>query len=335
MQGHSRFQVLIVTVLLVVSTQTVAQSALSSTEVPVSLVLTLRGNHGADLSEINSGNLILSRGGERAKIAKVLPLQGGGASLELFVMIDDAREISYGMQVEDIRHFILAQPPTMKIGVVYMNIEGPKIAQDLTTDHALAAQAVRTPLARLANGESPYTSLSELIDRWPPSDGHREILMISNGEDATFSGLETDAVNPYADAAISKAQRSGIVVFTIASSNEAVRPIENGPAGILPAENSLTNAAQRSAGLGRFHLEQIAEATGGEFYYYRSAARLSFAPYLADVTDRLESQYVVSFLAKPGKTPILQSVKVRSKLAHIKVASAERVYIPAATPESP
>ncbi|MGB8066071.1 MAG: hypothetical protein WCF26_29585 [Candidatus Sulfotelmatobacter sp.] len=151
---------------------------------------------------------------------------------------------------------------------------------------------------------------------------------------STGPGAGTGAVDPYADDAISKAQRAGIVVFTIASSNRAGRFSEDGPVGIPSADNSLTNVAQ-SPGLGRFHLEQIAEATGGEFYYYRSAARLSFAPYLADVTDRLASQYRLSFLATPGKTPGLQSVKVRSKLPHIKVAAAEKVYIPAATAERP
>ncbi len=159
MQGYSSFHVLIAAVLLVVSMQAVAQAVPASAEVPVSLVLTLTGRHGADLSGIDSGNLIVNRGGERPKIAKLQPLQGTRAGLELFIMIDDAPEISNGTQVEDICHFILAQPPATKIGVAYMDIEGPVIAQDLTADHALAAQAVRTSLARLANGESPYTAM--------------------------------------------------------------------------------------------------------------------------------------------------------------------------------
>lgn len=332
MEKHSKFHVLmVVAALSVASTQTVAQAVPASTEVPVSLVLTLKRHHGADISGVNSGNLIVTEGRDRAKITDVLPLQGGRAGLELFIMMDDARAISYGTQVEDIRRFILAQPPTTKIGVVYMDMQGPKIVQDLTADHSLAAQAATTPLARLANGQSPYTSLSQLIDRWPPGNDRREVLMISNGEDATFGGVAADQENPYLDAAIEKAQRAGIVVFTIATGNEAVRLAENEPPFIPPAQNRMANIGPRGAVIGKFYLGQIAEGTGGELYYNKSSAPVSFAPYLADLTERLASQYLVSFLAMPGKKAGLQSVKVRSELAHTEAVTAKKVYIPAPT----
>lgn len=143
MEEHSWFHVLVIgAVLIVASTPTVAQAVPAATDVPVSLVPTVKGHHGADISGLNSGNLIVTEGRERARITDVAPMQGGRAGLELFIMMDNAREMSYGTQVEDVGRFILAQPPTTKIGVAYMDVEGPKIVQGLTTDHSLAAQAV-------------------------------------------------------------------------------------------------------------------------------------------------------------------------------------------------
>lgn len=334
MEKNSGFHLLIVVAMLCVAfTQAAAQAAPSTTGVPVSLVLTLRGHHPANMSALNSGNLIVTAGRDRAKVTDVLPLQAGQAGLELYIMMDNVREISYGTQVEDIRHFILAQPLTTKIGVVYMNIEGPTIVQDLTTDHSLAAHAVTTPLAKLANGESPYTSLNQLIDKWPASNDRREVVMISKGEDSTFGDSTPDQDNPYLDTAIEKAQRSGIIVFTIAIAHETPRLPENGPAFIPvpPTRDSLAEIGPRGAVPGKYDLGWIAESTGGEYYYYKSSATLSFAPYLADIRDRLGSQYLVKFLPTPGKKPGLESVKVRSELPHTEAVTAKKVYVPGPT----
>jgi hypothetical protein len=257
------------------------------------------------------------------------PLQGTQAGLQLFVMMDNSGELSYGTQAEDIRHFILAQPPTTKIGIVYMDMQGPKIVQDLTANHALAARAVTTPLGRLANGQSPYASLSQLIDKWPPSSDRREVLMISNGEDAAFAGFGPNTQNPNVDVAIEKAQRAGVVVFTMATSNGTVRLPLDEPTDIPRTPNTLTDSGPRSAGLGKFYLGKVAEAAGGELYYYKSSAPASFAPYLADLTERLARQYRVSFLSKPGSKPSLQAVKVRCQIPHVKAMAAQRIYIPA------
>src|SRR5208337_4029342 len=118
---------------------------------------------------------------------------------------------SRGTQLEDIRNFIMAQPATTKVGVAYMQIGSPKIAQGLTTDHALAANALRVSLGNLASSASPYFSLADLMKNWPSGAERREILMISNGIDHDWNaGMAQD--DPYVDAAIEQAQRAGIVV---------------------------------------------------------------------------------------------------------------------------
>jgi hypothetical protein len=182
------------------------------------------------------------------------------------------------------------------------------------------------PLTNLASGSSPYLSLSNLIEHWAAGDSRREILMISNGIDGISANFGPNQNNIYVDSAIEKAQRAGIIVSTIATSLDTVddhRPDEPIPPGRAFPGLSLANR-------GKNYLNQIAEGTGGESYYYKSSAPVSFAPYLEDYNRRLNSQYLVTFLAQSSKDPSLQSVKFGTDVPHTKLVSAEKVYVPAA-----
>ena len=99
-----------------------------------------------------------------------LPLQGDHAGLEFFIMLDDSSNVTLGSQLEDIRQFINAQPPTTKIGVAYMSNGIAQVMQNLTNDHALAAKALRLPFGNPGASASPYFSLEDLLKRWPSSD---------------------------------------------------------------------------------------------------------------------------------------------------------------------
>ena len=58
-------------------------------------------------------------------------------------MLDDGSNITLGTQLEDLRKFITAQPDTTTIGVAYMRGGIAQVVQNLTSDHALAAKALR------------------------------------------------------------------------------------------------------------------------------------------------------------------------------------------------
>jgi hypothetical protein len=285
-----------------------AQATADRAGVPVSMVVTVKARHGAE-PNISPENVIVSEGRARAKVTDLVPLQGERAGLELFLLLDDSRNTSLGTQVEDIRHFILAQPPTTKIGVAYMQDGATKIAQSLTADHALAAGALHVSLSNLAKSVSPYNSLTDLIKQWPAGTDRREVLMISSGADAVFGDSGPDKDDIYVDSAIEAAQRAGVVVFAIGTSGEQFDT--------------------SNPGRGKNYLSQVAEETGGESYYRESGPVTSFVPYLEDATQRLNRQYLLTFLAKPGKKPGMQSVKVRTDVSHTEIASAERVFVPA------
>lgn len=289
---------------------------------PVSMVVTVQSHHGSDVPVINAGNLTVYQNRDRTKVTDSVPLRGDRAGLELFILLDDSPNISQHKQVEDIRHFILAQPMTTKIGIAYMQTGGSRIEQGLTSDHALAAEALHVQLAHLASSANPYLALSGLMENWPVGENRREILMISNGIDA-LEGSNVDQYDGYVDSAINKAQRAGIIVFTIATSRENLdlnRPEEPSLRGTeFPRVGAASN--------GRNFLARVSEETGGESYYYQSAT--SFAPYLSDLNRRLDDQYLVTFLAESKDDSGMQSVKVSTDVPHTKLVSAKKVYVSA------
>jgi hypothetical protein len=303
--------------------------------VTVSMVVTVEGRHGAEIPNIGAENVSVNESRARAKLTGWVPLQGDRAGLELFVLVDDSVSSSRGTQLDDIRHFMMAQPATTKIGVAYLQEGGTRIIQSLTTDHALAADALHVTLGQLAKTASPYVALADLIKRWPAGSQRREILMISNGVDSFF-GQAPDRDNPYVDSAVEEAQRAGIIVFTINNARgnpslnaDRIATQEIGSSGGSDAEPGHGNLDRARAAGGRNYLSEVADETGGESYHQESGAPISFAPYLEDATRRLQRQYLLTFVAKPEKKAGMQAVKVRVDAPHAEVVSAERVYVPA------
>ena len=63
---------------------------------------------------------MVMEGKERDPVTEWVPAQGDRAGLEFFVLLDDGSNASLGLQLEEIRKFIDAQPASTKIGIAYM-----------------------------------------------------------------------------------------------------------------------------------------------------------------------------------------------------------------------
>ncbi|HEX8816599.1 MAG TPA: hypothetical protein VF753_13965 [Terriglobales bacterium] len=274
------------------STQLFAQA-----NVPVNMLVTVETNNGS-VPEITREDVMVYQGRTRAKVTDWVPYQGNQAGLELFVVIEDIPSSSRGSQLEDLANFIAAQPSTTKVGVAYLQQGAPQIALAPTTDHEAGAKAVRASLGRLTRPDSPYICVSDLIKQWPKGTDRREIVMLSNGIDSE-AGPMVAQDDPYLNSTIALAQREGIAIFTIST-----------------------------RGVGRY-LGRLSDETGGRLYYQASGSAVSIAPYLSDVATRLDRQYLVTFLAKPGKEAGLEPVKIKTEVPHAKLVSADKVYVPA------
>jgi hypothetical protein len=272
-------------------------------------VVTVEAHHGTEVPEIKQQDVTVRQGKERAQVTDWIALRGDRAGLELFVLVDDAlTPTSLGTQLEDLRQFINSQPDTTAIGVGYMRDGSVDISQNLTTEHAQAAKALRLPLGNVGAMASPYLSIGDLIKRWPESRVRREMLVVSDGIDR-FGGV--GPANPYVDTAIERAQRAGIIIHAIYST------------GVGHYGHTHWRFYW-----GQNYLSKMASETGGEAYFLGFGNPVSFAPYLEDLAGRLNHQYLLTFLAKPEKKPGLQSVKLRTEVPNAELVAADRVYVP-------
>jgi hypothetical protein len=282
----------------------------SATGPAVNLVVTVEARHGSSVPDVTRDDVMAYEGRDRDRVTGWLPLQGDHAGLEFFIMLDDSSNVTLGSQLEDIRQFINAQSPTTKVGVAYMSNGIAQVVQNLTTDHALAAKALRLPLGNPGASASPYFSLQDLIKRWPASDERHEVLMITDGLDR-YWGSGPD--NAYVDTAIEQAQRAGVIVYSI----------------YTPGVGHYGHSYWRTY-WGQNYLSQLSDETGGESYYLiGSAPPVSFVPYIEDITRKINHQYLLSFIAKPPKKAGMQRVKVQTEVPNAELVSADRVYVPA------
>jgi len=286
-----------------------AQQATAAGGVPARLVVTVEPHHGSDVPTVNREDVMVYEGKDRDRVAEWIPAQGEHAALEFFILLDDGSDSSLGQQLQDLRKFIEGQPGSTKIGIAYMQNGNARVEQNLTSDHAQAAKALRLPMGAGGANGSPYFSLSDLIKRWPESTARREVLMISDGIDRYYG--TGDLSDPYLDEAIGSAQRAGILVSAIYS----------------PGVGHFGHSYWQTY-WGQLYLAQVADRTGGESYYIGfNGPPVSVAPYLEDLTRRLSHQYLLTFLAKPPKKVGLQPVKLKTEVSNVDLVSADRVYV--------
>src|SRR5271154_5155974 len=161
-----------------------SQEKAVSSAVQVHLVITneaLRGD--GDVPTLQSGDVKVKQGKNSLKVSQLIRAQGDNATLQLFILIDDTLSSAIGNNLNEIRDFINAQPASTVIGIGYMSNADVNVVQNFTSDHALAAKALRLPRGNLSTMDSPYLSLISLIKGWPQEKVRREVVMVSDGLD--------------------------------------------------------------------------------------------------------------------------------------------------------
>src|SRR5690242_2336 len=90
-----------------------------TTQVRMTVTLRVLGDNKR-MPEVNREDVIVRQDKDRLQVTGWTPARGDRAGLDLFIMIDDASNPSLGSQLDDLRAFISAQPPTTSVGVGYM-----------------------------------------------------------------------------------------------------------------------------------------------------------------------------------------------------------------------
>jgi hypothetical protein len=285
-----------------------AQQSPAPEGVPAHLVVTVEPHGGSTVPVVNREDVMVFEGHQRDKVTDWVPAQGDHAALDLYFLVDDSSRSDLGAQFDDIRTFMNLQPPSTKIGVAYMRNGNAQIEQNLTSDHALAAKALRLPMGRGGADASPYFALSDLVKHWQGSSPRRAVMMVTDGIDRYY---ETgDLQDPYLDAAIDDALRAGVTVSAIYN----------------PDVGHYGHSYWQTY-WGQIYLAHLSDETGGEAYYIGfNGPAVAFAPYLEDMTNRLQHQYLLTFLAQPPKKPRWERVRLATEV-NADLVSAGKVYV--------
>lgn len=231
-------------------------------------------------------------------------------TLFLAVLIDDSLDSNIASQWPDLGAFMMAQPESTQISVAYVRNGAAMVAQDFTSDHALAAKALRIPLGNSGAFTSPYLALQDWVKRWPDSNERKSILLISSGIDYFRGGFDT--VNPDVDTTIEQAQKKNINIWTIYSTDSGHRARRN-----------------YEAFLAQGFLSRVSGDTGAESFYIGFGPPVSLKPFLDELQTHLNNQYLLSFVANGGAKGKFERVRVRTELPNTEFFAAPQAYIPA------
>jgi len=281
---------------------------------PVQMMVTIGHHYGHEPPVLTRDDLTVTENYEPLAITNLIPLRGDRAGLELFLLVDNCSNCEPGSNFEELSRFIGSQPPTTTVGVAYILNGRLQVAENPTTDHARAVKALSTPEGN--KPASPFVALADLIRGWPQSSSRRVVLMISNGINPAAADKYQDST---AEAALAAAQRAGVTVFVI----------------YHPSADYLTTDSSKLYA-GQVQLAHVADETGGEAYFLSLGPLPSLAPFLADLTDHLGSQYLLEFRAKPTEgAGALRRVTVKSKIADLDVMVPDKVWVPGTESASP
>ena len=305
-----------------------SQEKAAPSTVQVHLVITDMGlRDDGEVPTLRREDVKVKQGKTFLQVAQLISTQGDNAALQLFILIDDTLSSAVGNNLNDIRDFINAQPPTTVIGIGYMSNTTVNIVQNFTPDHALAAKAVRLPRGNLSTMDSPYLSLISLVKGWPQQNVRREVLLVTDGIDR----LRGEAPSPS-----QLGPRFGPVYHSMPTiSADATSASE-----ISQRYNVLVHSIY-SPGVGRSGrsswdlqvglsgLSKLADETGAECFSLGTSNPVSFKAYLERLQRHFANQYYLVFLAVPQEKAGLQRVNVSTEVPNAEIVAADNVWVSA------
>lgn len=292
-----------------------------------------------EIPALKPNNVQVKQGKNVLTVNQLIPARGDNATLQLFILIDDTCDQSIGNNLNDIRDFVNGQPGTTVVGIAYMSNATIQIVQNFTTDHALAAKAIRLPRGNLSTMDSPYLSLISLVKGWPEQKVRREVLMITDGIDrlrgerAPSSQLTPAYATRYRGMSASGSIGSGTGIATISVDADSAS-ITSQRYGVIVHSIYATGVGRAGrnaweAQVGQSGIAKIADETGGEYYSLGTQNLVSFKPYLDRLQRIFDNQYYLVFEASAKKKAGLQRVKISTEEPNVEIAAADNVWVPA------
>lgn len=278
--------------------------------VPVQMVVTVEPSQGgARAPVLEPGELTVLENRIRVPVTGAQRLTGDMAGMQLLVLLDDStRSSSLGTQLPDLKRFVESLAATTEVSIGYMQNGRAVLTQPFTTDHHKAAAAVRLGNAIPGENGSPYFVLSDVVRHWPSAENatRRAVVMFTDGVDRYYTSSIVD--DPYVDAAIHDAQKVGVMVYSVYLRG----------AGFYGRGSFSTNIAQS-------RLMEVSQETGGYAYFEGFTDPVTIQPFLRNLQQRLDNQYLVTIAARNEKG--FQPIKVQSELPGLKLSAPAQIYV--------
>ena len=297
---------LLLAVMALAASLPLTAKAAASDSTGVTFTVTAVDNTNAAPPELKKDDVHLYTGKEQVQVADWKRSQ----KLYLALLIDDSLESSVANQWSDLRAFIMAQPETTYIAVAYARNGSAMVAQDFTTDHALAAKALRLPLGNSGAFTSPYLALQDWIKRWPDSSERKSIMLFSSGIDYFRGGW--DPIDPDLDTTVQHAQKKNINIWSI----------------YVPDAGHIGRRQFRAFNA-QSNLSRLSEETGGESYYLGFGVPVTLKPYFDEIQRHLENQYLLTFVGNGGNKGKFERVRVTTEVPNAQVMTPSEVFLPA------
>jgi hypothetical protein len=130
-------------------------------------IVTVTSKSAEDVTTVPRQSITVLQNRKLQDVTGWVPLRGARSGLQLVVLLDDSARGSLGLQLNDLRSFVVGLPPTTQVAIGYMRNGTAVMVQNFTSDHEAAAKSFRLPAGTAGGNGSPYFCLSDLIKRWP------------------------------------------------------------------------------------------------------------------------------------------------------------------------
>jgi VWFA-related protein len=293
--------------LAVAAGSVLARQQTSAPGVPVSVVVTLAPKRDKSIPPTEQQDIAVFQGKDKRPITGFTPI--GQAPMQLMLLIDDSARATFDTEIGTLKQFVNSLPANVEVAVAYMRNGMAALTQNFTQDHAAAANSIRVAMGPGGADVSPYDSLTDAAKKWPqPGAQRKEVVMISSGIEALGGGLMYD--NPYVTAGIESAQKAGLVVYTI----------------YQPDVGHFGRGLWRTTWAQNF-LSELSDATGGEFYGIGYGSPVSYQPFLEDILQHMQNQYLLTFEARPERKAGLQPMRAVVVEKDASIAAPTQVFV--------
>ncbi len=278
----------------------------------VQVMVTAQAKRGS-ASTLSARDVLVHEDKNPRPVTGFEPLSQTDLPIQLMILIDSDATSRLGAQFKDISQFVQTLPRNAQVGLAYTLNGTARVEQPFTSDRAAITQALHITIGPAAGNTSVYSALSGLIENWPGESNFREVLLISDGIDATYGFSDTQPEeNPGLQTAIRDAQVSHVTIFSIFVSSGRI------------TRNQVLNLN------GQGSLSELTSDTGGYSFTQGTDTPISFQPFLDDLHQMLGQQYLLTFRATPSGKPGFHNLKVATEISGVKLLAPKRVYVSAA-----